>query len=461
MFIAGQVIKIKHIKNKVKALLGELWWYSIVLFFTQRIGDLVNIYIGIWLVPKFVPMEQLGALLPLTQLAGFIGLPLAIILTPFTKFIGTFSVQGEHGKVKLMLRDVAIILVGSSFIIGFLTWRSATFFFERLRVDSRLLIWILIGITITTLMTSVTNGALSGLKKFRLVGITGISSVFLRLMVLLLLLPLNGLLGFFSSQLAANLLVCALFLWGIRQFLSSSVKPVSYYGHWKEMVTYTLPFVLIIGVSSLGMTIQYMIIRQRLPEIESAAFYFCSRFSEIPNMIWGAIGCVFFPIISNAHEAQQPTRKILWNVLVVSVLGGSVIALLLGFSMPWLFSEVDLWSPYQPYAHLVGWLAFTNVFRVGFACFMSYEVACRRFSFLCYQIPMAIAECLFLVAFTGYGFFYPYLPREWVDWMGSLRIARIESIVMVYFITALLTFSMNLVHLWLEHKKDFCSREVI
>jgi O-antigen/teichoic acid export membrane protein len=455
------MIKISDIKMKIKTHLGELWWYSIVLFFSQRLGDIINIYIGLWLVPKFVPMEQLGALLPLTQLAGFIGLPLAIILTPFIKFISTFSAQGEEGKVKVMLRDVAFILAISSIGIGFLTWRSASFFFERLRVDSRLLIWILIGITITTLVTSVTNGALSGLKKFRLMGITGFGSVLLKLIVLLLLLPINGLLGYFSSQFAANLLMCILFCWGIRKLFSSTVKPVSYYGHWKEMVMYTLPFVLIMGVSTLGVTFQYMIVRQRLPEIESAAFYFCSRFSEIPNMIWGAIGCVFFTIISNAHETQQHTRKILVNVLMVSVVGGGIIALILGLSMPWLFEQVALWSPYRPYAYLVGWLAFTNVFRVGFACFMSYELACRRFSFLWYQVPIAIGEFSFLIAFTGYAFFYSYLPNEWVDWMASLRIARINNIVMVYFVTSLLTFCISLVQLWIEHRKGPSYKEKV
>jgi len=455
------MIKIQDIKGKIKSHLGELWWYSLALLITQRVGDLINIYIALWLVPKYVPMEQLGALLPLTQVAGFIGLPLAIILTPFTKFIGTFSAQGEHGKVKAMLRDVAIILLFASAIIGFITWSSASFFFERLRVDSRLLVWILSGITITSLVTSITNGALSGLRNFRLMGITGVSSVLFRLLILLALLPINGLLGFFSSQLAANLLICVIFCWGIRQLISPAVKRISYYGHWKEMMMYTLPFVLITGISSLGVTIQYMIIRQRLPEIESAAFYFCSRFAEIPNMIWGAIGLVFFPIISNAHETQQQTRKILFNVMMISVVGGGCIALMLGLTMPWFFGQVDIWSPYRPHAYLVGWLAFTNVFRVGFACFTSYEMACRRFSFLWYQVPIAFAECSFLIAFTGYGFFYTYLPHGWVDWMASLRIARIECIVAVYFITALLAFCMNLVHLWRENKAKSSPREVI
>ena len=446
------MIKIQNIKEKIKSHLGELWWYSIVLFFTQRVGDLINIYIGLWLIPKYVPMEQIGALLPLTQVAGFIGLPLAVILIPFTKFISTFSAQGEHGKVKGMLRDVAGILLLASIIIGFCTWRSAFFFFDRLRVDSRLLVWILSGITIMSLVNSVINGALSGLKKFRLMSIAGVMSALFRLMVLLALLPINGLLGYFSSQLVANLLICVILCWGVRQLISPSVKRISYYGHWKEMMVYTLPFVLITGLSSLGVTIQYIIIRQRLPEIESAAFYFCSRFSEIPNMIWGSIGLVFFPIISNAHETKQLTRKLLFNVLMITVAGGGCIALLLGLSIPWLFGQVDLWSPYRPYSYLVGWLAVANVFRVGFACFTSYEMACRRFSFLWYQIPIALAEFSFLIAFTGYGFFYPYLPHGWVDWMASLRIARIECIVNVYFITSLLAFCMNLVHLWVDHK---------
>jgi O-antigen/teichoic acid export membrane protein len=447
------MIKNQNIKDKIKTKLGELWWYSAILFIAQRLGDLINIYIGLWLVPQYVPMEQLGALLPLTQIIGLLGFPLAILLTPCTKFINTFSAKGEYGKVKSMLIDVCILLSLSSVLVGAYTWYSAPFFFARLRIDSTLLIWILTGITVTSLFTPIVNGVLSGLKKFRLMSVVGFFSTPVRMLVLFVLLPINGLLGYFSSQLALNVFFCVVSLWGIRHLVSRSVARESYYSHWREMISYTGPFVIITGVSTLSTTVQYLVIRQRLPEVESAAFYFCSRFSEIPNMLWASIGCIFFPLISDAHEKGEKTNNTLTNVLTLLFVGGGFIALLLGLTIPWVFGKISQCSLYQPYAYLVGWLAFANVFRVGFACFSLHEMACRRFSFLWYALPIALLESAFLVSFTGYGFFVPYLPMPWVEWMASLKVARLSYIVGVFFVTAMLPFALALLHLAVQRSK--------
>jgi hypothetical protein len=128
------------LKNKIKAWLGPIWWYSIILFVAQRFGDVLNIYIGLWLVPKYVAQDQLGALLPLTQIAGVLGLPLAIILIPFTKFINTFGAKEEYGKIKALLLDVLIVVGISSVIIGIYTWHVAPLIFDRLRISSTRLI---------------------------------------------------------------------------------------------------------------------------------------------------------------------------------------------------------------------------------------------------------------------------------------------------------------------------------
>jgi O-antigen/teichoic acid export membrane protein len=428
------------LKNKIKARLGPIWWYSIILFVAQRFGDVLNIYIGLWLVPKYVAQDQLGALLPLTQIAGVLGLPLAIILTPFSKFINTFGAKEEYGKIKALLLDVLIVVGISSVIIGIYTWHAAPVIFERLRISSTRLIWLICGITVTSLMIPLINGVLSALKRFRLMSVTGFVSTPIRLAVLLLLLPISGLLGYFASQLALNLVICLIAFWGLRGLISRDVKRESYFSHGREIIAYTLPFVVMTGVGTLSSAVQYLVIRQRLPDVESAAFYFCSRFAEIPNMIWASIGTVFFPHISDAFEKGKNTHRILMNVFAISVMGGGVIALLLGVSMGWVFGQVGFWASYRPYAYLTGWLALTNVFRVGFTVFVIHEIACRRFGFLCYSVPLALLEALLLISLTGYGFFSPYLPESWILWMGSLRAARIEFIVWVMMASSLIQF---------------------
>ena len=55
------------ILDRVHAKLGDLWWYTALLFVAQRLGDAVNMVLGLWLVPKYVPMQELGAVLPLSS----------------------------------------------------------------------------------------------------------------------------------------------------------------------------------------------------------------------------------------------------------------------------------------------------------------------------------------------------------------------------------------------------------
>ena len=59
----------KTLLDRLHVRLGDFWWYSLMLFAALRFGDLINAFVGLWLVPKYVPSEELGAVLPLTQFA--------------------------------------------------------------------------------------------------------------------------------------------------------------------------------------------------------------------------------------------------------------------------------------------------------------------------------------------------------------------------------------------------------
>ena len=156
--------------------------------------------------------------------------------------------------------------------------------------------------------------------------------------------------------------------------------------------------------------------------------------------MWSAIAVAFFPIISEAFETGRDTRRMLIQVLLFTVGGGAVVAVVLGAGMEWLFGIVPKWHDYRPYASLVGWMSLTNVFRMAFACFSTHEMACRRFGFIFYSVPLAVLESVVLVSLTGYGFFTPYLPSAWVEWMGSLHAARLEFIVWVMLASAFAIF---------------------
>ncbi len=440
------MIPMVRMKESVKAWLGPVWWYAVIMFAVQRFGDVINLYAGLWLIPKWVPQAELGALLPLTQIGSMLGLPLAIVLTPFTKFINAFGAKEEYGKVKALLLDALCLAGVSSVVIGAYTWVSAPHVFQRMRIEQTGIVWLLCVLSVTSIFMPILNSALQALKRFRCMSAIGMVAAPARLIVLLLLLPISGLLGYFSAQVMLYLASIGIGMWGLRKALSGAVRRESYRAHLKEMCLYTLPVAILMTVGSVSTTIQFFVIRQRLPDVESAAFYFGSRFAEIPNMLWSAVAIAFFPVVSEAFEKGKNTSRILAQSLAFTVLGGGVVATVLGVGIEWLFGIVAKWRDYQPYAYLVIWMSMTNVFRVAFACFSTHEMACRRFGFITYAVPLTLLESLVLISLTGYGFFTPYLPSSWIDWMASLRAARLEFIVGVMFVIAVIQFLAVLAH---------------
>ena len=91
------MIQLQDIKNKIKGHLGELWWYTLVLFIFQQLGAVINAVIGLWLAPKYVTQQELGAVLPLSSVGGLLALPLTILVMPFLKFLSKYMAQGEDG----------------------------------------------------------------------------------------------------------------------------------------------------------------------------------------------------------------------------------------------------------------------------------------------------------------------------------------------------------------------------
>ena len=89
--------------HRIHARVGDFWWYSILVFIACRSGDAVQAFIGLWLVPHYVPQSELGAALPLLQIGGAIGLPLSILVIPFSRWLTIYASRGEYGKVKRLL----------------------------------------------------------------------------------------------------------------------------------------------------------------------------------------------------------------------------------------------------------------------------------------------------------------------------------------------------------------------
>lgn len=424
-------LRLAAVKAHIKGRLGPLWWYAAGMFIVQRLGDLINIYIGLWLVPHWVPNSQLGALLPLGQIGALLGLPLTILLSPFGKFLNVFAAKGQIGKVKALLQDVFVVVAVSAMVVAGYTYLACPLVFERMRVGGTGLVWILCGLALTSALIPVLSTALQSLRQFPVIGAVGLVPAPVRLAALWMLLPILGVTGYFSTQLLVAVIGIAISVWGLRHVLSSGVKRESYRLHLGEIARFTVPVLFVTVAGTLQGTCESVVIRNFLPDKDSAAYYIVSRFTEIPIGIWGAVGMVYFPLISERHERGQESGRMLRNTIAFMLLAGGATGLALSLGADWLLGLTSAWRVYRPYSWLMGLLVLRTVLWLATSCFTTHEVACRRFGFVWYSATLSLIEAGLLYGLTGIGFFQPYLPANWFQTLSSIHAGRLDFVVTV------------------------------
>lgn len=436
------MMSLTHIRNRIKTRLGELWWYTLILFCVQRLGDVINAFVGLWLVPKYVSQEELGAVLPLTQVGSVLGLPLTILLIPFTKFLNTYATRGEYGKVKRLLYDMFVLSV--ILFVGTLVY--ARFFmplvFTRMRVAEGSLGLLIVATGVISIVSTGFGNALQALKHFRLIAITSLLAAPFRLITMLVFMPFRAISGYFLGQSAPSALVIFISLFGLRQKLGRQVKSEGYWqADWIRMVRYTIPVALCFAAATLQAFAATFVIRHRLPEMDSAGYYVVSRFAEIGAYAGMTLSFVLFPLTAEKHERGERSNLIVWQSMCGSLCVGLLLAAFFHFFGSWLLGLVPIWRDYQAYTPQMVLLTIIQTLRASSGCFVSFEMACGRFKFVGYCVGIAAVECVLLYGLTGYTFFEGWLPQIWVDWMASLNATRIDFILLLMLWSSVVSIS--------------------
>ncbi len=415
--------------NRLRTRFGELWWWSAIIFISCRFGDLINAFIGLWLVPKYVPQEELGAALPLLQFSNVFGLPLTILVVPFSRWLTIYATQGERGKIKRLL---SIVCYGAlaAFVLSVLAARFVLpQFFERLRITEGSLGLLIVCAGLIGPVANVFNNALQGLKRFKAMSIINIFGAPLRLGVMLAAMPFRALSGYVLGQMATPALNTAAGWFSLRKELGKDVKSAKLGKDVRDMARYLVPFAAYTAIGTLLGSWQALLFRQRLPEIESAAYYIITRLAEIASYGGVSVAFVMFPLAVEAREKRSGEARLLRNMLLGTFLPGLAVTLLLGIFGKWILGIVPLWRDYAPYALLLGAYALRMTIFSSTSAYYSYETAAGRFRFIWYWLPLSLLETGVLVAFTGYGAFEGILPDAAVEWMRNLNAGRLSFFI--------------------------------
>lgn len=441
--------------RKFRVRLGDLWWYTLLLFAAQRLGDVINMFVGLWLVPKYVPQSELGAVLPLSQFVSFIGIPLAIVAIPFMKFLNVYAERGEMGKVKSLLRDVFWGTGALAFVTLVFAWAVMPFIFTRLRVAVGSLGFLVVAVSILGAVSGIFQNAVQGLKFFSVTVWFNVLGAPLRLVLMLCTMPFRALSGYFVGQSAGPIVTVVLSLVALRKKLGRTVVAKPY---WREdrgaILRYTWPIALWTVATIFFVSVDQLVIRHRLSDFDSAGYYVISRFAEMAYYLGNAFVVFLFPLVA-AGKRTGASRRILLQSVGGTLAGGALVSLALLFGGRVLLGLSPLWRPYQPFAVEMVVLAVYNTIGIVCNCFVTYEMAQGRFRFLAYSLPLFAVKAVVLYAVTGFSFFTGLVPQPWLDALAAFNPNRLGYVLAFFLAFSLVHLTLLCVDVLRHRPNDF------
>ena len=422
--------------GRLKAKLGDFWWYSLMLFIASRAADVLNAFVGLWLVPKYVPPSELGAVMPLMNFAGFLSLPAATFATVFMKEIISLSVKNEYGKIKTLIKGV---FLGAGILIVItvlLTKTIVPIFMERIRLQEGSLVYLVITAALFGCVGPVYTNVLQAFKKFKEISLINIISAPVRFLVMAVTMPFRAISGYFAGQTAAPAFSILLSLFFLRKFLSIKSQPywnIDIIRRFGKLFAGVVAYQLFPMISGL---VDAMIIRQRLPEVESGAYYMITRFSEIACFLNGTLLTVMFPFTAELSERRQSTKPLVIKSAIVTLIFGILLAGVFLITGEHILAILPNGNEYSCFAWAIPCMIMMTTMLAMLSYHTNTEISAGRFGFLRWWIPFHLFCPVFLLVTTGYKYFTPWLPKSFAEFLSSHNFTSLQAMIIWLLITA-------------------------
>ena len=421
--------------ERLHARLGDFWWYSLMLFCACRAADLLNAFVGLYLVPKYVGTEELGAVQPLTQFANFLAIPVAAFANTFRNELTRLSIGKEFGKLKTLMRGVFV----ATAVFLFLAIVAARFllpaFLERIRIVEGSLGIIIIAASFVGAVAPIYSNALQALKKFKAQSVISIVGAPIRLVTMLVAMPFRALTGYFVGQAASPAFSMAASVLALKKELSVKAEPYWTNETFKKFSAIFALFLLMAGSGGIYCLVESTVIRQRLSNLDSAGYYMATRFSEIACYLYSAMIFAFFPFAAGLAKKGKEHAKLILKSAGVNIAFCAALAFVFWFVARPLLAFLPHGDEYAAYAWAVPWLIAITGVSIFHGFYTTAEIAAGRFGFLKWNVPLDLAYPALLLFVTGHGYFTKFIPASWTEFLTAHNIYSLKT--MLWWMTAI------------------------
>ena len=432
--------------GKLRIRMGDLWWFTVLLFIAQRASDVINAAVGLWLVPKYVSVSELGAVLPLTSVGTMLALPLSLISLPLLKFFNEYIRHGTYGKAKKLLRDTLFFSAGLLILLFALSSVLMPAVFDRMRVENGRLSVLIMTSGVIAALSPMFLTILQAQKLFRAMALISLIMAALRMATMCVCLPIRGLSGYFVGQIVPSLFFFGAVLLISRQTLGKNVRCEAYLSEdWRTIARYSAAPVLYTLFATFTVTVQSFVIRRCLPDVDSAAYYMLMRFAEIALTIGTTCALILFPLAAEESATGPKRSRLLLQALTVPLAGGFIFTLVITPTVWLLFRHVPDWLCYLPYIPHLAVLCLSGAIGGAIHCYFTFQCARGVFSYIPLFCMLLAIEGVFLYCLTGYTFFAPWLPESWLNTLTAWNPCRLSVVIGISALFYLVMFAYALV----------------
>ena len=415
--------------QRLHARLGDFWWYSLMVFAASRAADCLNVFVGLWLVPKYVEPSELGAVMPLTQFATFLAIPIAVFASTFRNELTSLAVNRKFGQMKALIRGVFIATAIFLFLAIIICRFILPAYLERIRVAEGSLGLVILICSFITAVAPIYCNALQSLKKFKASSAIALLGAPLRLITMLVMMPFRALTGYFVGQCAVPVSQIVGSVICLRKELSVPAEP-----YWnREIICRFGRLFLIFGVSSIvggiAALVESTVLRQRLPELDSAAYYMVTRFSDIAGFLASALVFTLFPFTAELAAKGKDTRPLILKTSAAVFVTNAVLAAFFGLFGERIISLLPHGNEYSAYWWAIPWLIAIATINLSINFYWTAEVSAFRFKFMLWWLPMNFLYATALLFVTGYGYFTAYLPASWTNFLATHNITSLSAML--------------------------------
>ncbi len=406
-----------------------------MLFCAGRAGDFLNAFVGLWLVPKYVNTAELGALKPLTDFATFLAIPVIAFANTFRNELSRLSIGKKFGQLKTLMRSVFTVTAIFLFIALVVSRFLLPMFLERIRIVEGSLGLVIIATSFVGAVAPIYSNAIQALKKFKAQSLISVASAPLRLIVMLITMPFRAVTGYFVGQASVPSFNIVASIFSLRKELSVPAE-----SYWTREIIHRFARLFAI-FAAMGIVdcvfslVESTVLRQRLPDLDSAGYYMATRFSEIANFLSITFAFTIFPFAAEKHSSGDDVKPLIKKSLLANACFCFTLATLFFFFGRATLGLLPCGDQYASYWWSIPWLIGIAYLSSIVCIFVTTEFSANRFGFLKWYLPLNITYSGLLLLITGYGYYSKYIPHSWVLFLDAHNVRSLST--MLWWMTAI------------------------